>query len=243
MIHVYVLNCVMDNSESINLTCVECEVKSGCFKKLTTEQLLLANHSRVELEFRKKEIVAKQGAFATHLMFVKKGVVKLYMEGCPGNNDLIINIFPQGRILGISSIFGDSTFHYSISALENSTLCLIEINTVRELMKQNNDFALSLFRRLSRSTSHAYNHLFNLTNKQSNGRIASVFVYLAKEVYHSKKFKLSLTRKDLAEFTGMSTMNAVRVLNDQKKNNLIREEDGYLEILDFPTLEHISKIG
>lgn len=243
LICVYVLNCNMDNSVNINDTCVECEVKSECFRKLSTEELILANRSRVELNFRKKEIVAKQGAFATHLMFVKQGVVKLYMEGGPGSNDLIINLFPQGQILGISSIFGDSTFHYSISALEDSTLCLIEINTVRELMKKNNNFAISLFRRLSKSTSHAYNHLFNLTNKQSNGRIASVFVYLAKEVYRSKKFKMSLTRKDLAEFTGMSTMNAVRVLNDMKKNSLIKEEKGQLEILDFPTMERISKVG
>ncbi len=233
----------MNNSDFFNETCVDCEVKSECFKKLTTEELILANQNKVELHFRKKEIVAKQGAFATHLMFVKSGVVKLYIEGGPGNNDLIINIFPQGQILGISSIYGDSTFNYSISALEDSTLCLIEINTVRELMKKNNKFALSLFLKLSKSTSHAYSHLFNLTNKHSKGRIASVFVYLAREVYKSTKFKLPLTRKDLAEFAGMSTMNAVRVLNDMKKNSLIDEKDGQLEIMDFSEMERISNVG
>jgi len=233
----------MNDFPGDNISCVNCQLKADCFKKLTKEELKMVNRSKVELNFRKKEMVAKQGAFATHLMFVKMGVLKLYIEGAPGNNDLIINIFPQGRILGISSIFGESTFQYSISALENSTLCLIEINSVRKLIEMNSEFAVSLFKRLSRSATHAYSQLFNLTNKQSNGRIASVFVYLAREVYRSKKFKMSLTRKDLAEFAGMSTMNAIRVLNDQKKNNLIREEDGYLEILDFPTLEHISKIG
>ena len=243
LIYVYILISVMNDFKAENISCIDCRLKADCFKKLTKEELQLVNGSKVELNFRKKEMVAKQGAFATHLMFVKMGVLKLYIEGAPGNNDLIVNIFPHGRILGISSIFGDSTFQYSISALENSTLCLIEINTIRKLMEKNSEFAVSLFRRLSMSTAHAYNQLFNLTNKQSNGRIASVLVYLAKDIYRSKKFKMSLTRKDLAEFTGMSTMNAVRVLNDQKKNDLIREKDGYLEILDFPTLEHISKIG
>ncbi len=233
----------MNFSRGLNGNCIDCNVKSECFKKLTKEELQLANCNKVEVKFLKKEIVAKQGTFATNLMFVKEGSVKLYIEGNSGASDLIINIFPEGEILGISSILGDSTYHYSISALENSTLCLIDITTIRELMKRNNEFALSLFQKLSKSTSHAYDHLYNLANKQSKARIASVFVYLSKDVYKSTKFKIPLSRKDLAEFSGMSTLNAIRVLKELRKDELIHEKNGNLEIPDFEALERVSITG
>ena len=223
-----------------NDTCVDCGIKSECFKKLTKEELHLASCNKVEINFKKKEIVAKQGTFATNLMFVKSGMVKQYIEGYGDAGDIIINIFREGQIFGISSIYGEATYHYSVSALEDSTLCLIELSTIRELMEKNNDFTLSLFKLLSQNTAHAYDHLYNLANKQSKARIASIFVYLARDIYKATKFKMSLSRKDLAEFAGMSTLNAIRVLNELRNEHLISEENGELVINDFDALEEIS---
>ncbi len=224
-------------------TCVDCTQMSDCFRVLSKEELELVGQKMVRLSFRKGEIIAKQGAFATHIMFVKSGLVKLYRESENDQNDLIINIYAADNILGLSSLFGDSIFHYSVAALEDSSLCLIEINIVRELVGRNSDFSVSVIKRLSRNNLLAYEILYAVTHKQLNGRMASAMIYLAREVFESSGFTMPLSRKELAEFTGMSVMSAVRAMKDLRQNGLIGSENGRIEILDMERLEQISKFG
>lgn len=224
-------------------TCVDCTQMSDCFRRLKQEELDIVSKKMVRLSFRKGEIIAKQGAFATHIMFVKSGLVKLYRESENAQNDLIINIYASDNMLGLSSLFGDSIFHYSVAALEDSSLCLIEINIVRELVSKNPEFSISIIKRLSSNNLLAYNILYAITHKQLNGRMASALIYLAREVFHTGSFRMPLTRKELAEFTGMSVMSAVRAMKDLRKHGLVSNEDGIIEILDMERLEQISKFG
>ncbi|MEA3444077.1 MAG: helix-turn-helix domain-containing protein, partial [Bacteroidota bacterium] len=76
-----------------------------------------------------------------------------------------------------------------------------------------------------------------------NGRMATALRFLAKDVYHSVRFKMLLSRKDLAEFTGMSVMSVVRVIKEFKNTKVINNEDGFIEILDMEMLKRISEFG
>ena len=46
-------------------SCAECKVKSICFKQLNEEELLLTNENKVQIQFKKGEIISKQGSFNT----------------------------------------------------------------------------------------------------------------------------------------------------------------------------------
>lgn len=223
--------------------CIFCQHKSECFKQLSESELEVANQAKVQLRFKKKEIIAKQGAFASHVMYIRDGLVKQYMEGKSGHQDVIINFFTSGQIIGLSSLFGKSTFDFSVAAVEDSTLCLIDINIIRRMIGDNGNFAALLIRKMSENTLYAYQQLYDLTNRQLNGRIAGALLYLAREVFRKKRFTMSLSRKDLAEFTGMSTMSAIRVLNDLRKEGIIDDRDGQMEIVNMDALEHLRYIG
>ncbi len=220
------------------------ETLSGCFKKLTTGQLQHLSENRVHIKYNKKEIVAKQGSFVSHIIFIKEGYVKLYIESETENNkDLIINIFGPNQLLGLSSLFESHTYQYSVATLVPSEICLFEVKDIKGLIKDNSDFALGILQRSHRSTIHAYNQMFNLTHKQLNGRIASAFLYLSRQLFQSTSFKMILTRNELANFTAMSTMSAVRTINQFKQQGIIKDEKGVIEILDFEALENLSRFG
>lgn len=223
--------------------CLICQNKSECFKKLNDNELKNTDKGKVEITFKRKEMIAKQGAFASHVMYIKSGLVKQYIEGSPGHKDVIINFFSAGQVIGLASLWGKSTFDFSVTAVEDSTLCLIDINIVRELIKNNGEFASMLIHKLSETNIYAYRQLYDLTNRQLNGRLAGALLYLAKDVFRSLKFSMSLSRKDLAQFTGMSTMSAIRVLNDFKDEGIIEDKNGNFEILNIEALEQISKTG
>lgn len=224
-------------------SCINCVLRSDCFNTLTLDELANADKSKVEIHFKKKEIIAKQGAFASHIMYIKKGLVKLFLEGENGHHDVIVNFFSAGEVIGLASLFGKSTFDYSVAAIEESTLCLIDINEVRKLTQMNAAFATLLIKKMNEGTVYAYHQLYDITNRQLNGRIAGALLHLAKNVYKSRKFNFSLTRKDLADFTGMATMSAIRVLNDLKSEGIIADKNGTLEILNMDALEHIRHTG
>jgi len=229
----------MENSVS----CLNCVLKSDCFNRLTFDELEKADKSKVEIHFKKKEIIAKQGAFATHIMYIKSGLVKLYLEAEPGHKDVIINFFSAGEVIGLPSLFGKSTFDFSISAIEDSVLCLIDITIVSNLTRSNPDFAALLIHKMNENTLYAYRQLYDIANRQMNGRVAGALLHLAKNVYKKRKFVLTLSRKDLAEFTGMSNMSVIRVLNDLRNDGIITDNDGVIEIVNMEALEYMRHTG
>lgn len=225
-----------------NEGCAPCRSSSNCFGALSDTELNMIDKSKVVVTFKKGETIAKQGSFASGLIYIKSGMVKLYKEG-PNNNNLILNIFGNDELVGVSSIYGDHVFNYSIVAIEQSEIYLIELATIKELIQTNAIFATAILKRSNRNTLRAYNQMYSLTHKQLNGRMASALIFLSKEVYLSDKFKLTLSRKDLADFTGMSTMGAIRVLNSFKVDNIISDKKGILEILDMEALQVVAKVG
>jgi len=225
-----------------NEGCLNCKSETNCFGALNVDELEAIDKSKVAVTFKKGETIAKQGSFASGLIYIKQGMVKLYKEGS-NNNNLILNIFGGDELVGISSIYGDNVFNYSIVAIEKSEIYLIELAVLKELIQTNAKFATAVLQRSNRNTLRAYNQMFSLTHKQLNGRMAAALIFLSKEVYQSDKFKLTLSRKDLADFTGMSTMGAIRVLNSFKTDKIITDQKGVLEILDFEALNVIAKVG
>jgi len=215
----------------------------GCFENLTDKQLEILIKNKVDLKYHKKEIIAKQGSYVSHIIFIKSGYLKLYIESEFDSKDLIINIFGPQQLIGLSSLFESTTYQYSVASLIETEVCLFDIKEFKQMITSNAEFAMSLLKRSNKSTIHAYNQMYNLTHKQLNGRIASAFLYLSQQVFKNPKFKMLLSRSEMANFTAMSTMSAVRAINDLKQQKIISDNNGVVEILDVDALRKISKFG
>ena len=86
-----------------------------CFEKLTDEQAQLLGDNSVNISYKKKEIIAKQGGFVSHIMFVEKGLAKVFMDN--GGNSLVLRIIPGGSFLGLATVSEEhNTYQYSAQA-------------------------------------------------------------------------------------------------------------------------------
>ena len=232
----------MENGETTN-SCLFCANKSSCFKQLDNKELDFSNEHRVQLNFKQGEIIFKQGSFANQVHFIKKGLVKLYMEIPHSEKNLVINILPSGNLIGLPSLYGNKVFTYTATAIENTTICIIESETIKEFIENNGKFAAEVIKAMNHCSNSTFTRFVSLTHKQLNGRLAEALIYLSEEIYKSTTFKLSLSRADLGELTGMSTMSVVKVIKDFKNNNIIKNKDGMIEIINMPLLKRISEIG
>lgn len=223
-------------------SCVLCKNKSACFRALSATELELTTVSRVQLRFRKGETIAKQGSVVSHILFLKSGLAKIYKE-IDDESNLILNIFPEGNLIGLPTLYGDRILGYSVAAIEDSTICAIDKGIFEKLIEENGNFAAEVINSINHCTQHNFDKIVSLTQKQLPGKMADALIFLKDSVYKSESFQMSLSRKDLAEFTGMSVMSVVRVLQDFKKDGIINEKDGFFTINDYDQLKKISAVG
>ena len=231
----------MNSFEAIK--CAECKEKSLCFKQLNKDELRLTNENKVQIHFKKGEIISKQGSFVTHIMYLKNGYAKVYKE-TDINSNLILDIIPQGKLIGLTSLFNkDNIARFSVAALDNTVVCSIDRNTIEKLIHQNSQFAKTVIASLNEESLQFYDKMASLTQKQMNGRVADALIYLSENIFKSNKFKMILSRKDLADFTGMSMMSVVRTLKELKTDGIIEDEKGFIDIKNINTLKQISIKG
>lgn len=221
--------------------CIDCNCKSSVFKKLSVPELELMNQNRFEVTFKAGEIMFKQGTPSPHFLCITKGMAKIYLEGL-GKNLILGLIKPVGYIFG-PGIYVDNKHHYSAAALEDSSACLVDVNTYKQLVRKNPDFAEEFIQRFSQQAIINFNQFISLTQKQMHGRIADALIYLCDEIYCRNPFELTISRQDLADLSGMSKESAIRILKEFKEEGILAAEGSFVHILNRPHLLHISETG
>lgn len=230
-------------SQDENINCTSCKFMSTCFRQLNKDELALASENKVQIQFKKGEIISKQGSFVTHVMYLKNGFAKVYKETSLENN-LILDIIPPGKLIGLTSLFNqDNIARFSVAALDNTKVCSIDRKTIEKLIHQNSQFAESIITSLNKESLQFYDKMASITQKQMNGRVADAILYLAENIFNSTRFRMILSRKELAEFTGMSMMSVVRTIKNMKNEGIIQDHKGDIIIEDLKNLKLISLKG
>jgi CRP/FNR family transcriptional regulator len=79
--------------------------------------------------------------------------------------------------------------------------------------------------------------------KQMNGRMADTLLYLDSLKNEKEEIFQLLSRKDLADFAGISTESTVKLLKMFEKDGLIALNEKDLKIIKYDALREISRRG
>lgn len=218
--------------------CLGCSHKSAMLKSLNLSDINKIPDSCLTIKYKKGETIIKQNSKVTHAIYVAQGFAKLYIE--QGLKKLTIKYIRKGSYIGLHTIFDEDYYTFSASTLENSQICLIDIKLIQSFAQQN----LSYLNRLAASISSEYNFMlkrFNdLNNKKIKGRLASALLYFSEDFFVNIKFELPISRRELADFTGMSTENAVRLLTEFKKSGLIEINGKSIYLKEIEVIKKIA---
>ena len=140
-------------------------------------------------------------------------------------------------------MFHETHYRYSLSALEDSDVCCIRLDLIRELIEENGKFALNLISVLSRTSQNIIAIGLEIRQRNLAGRIAYVLLYFANEIFRSRIFDLPVSRKEIADFISMSPANVIRTFSDFRRDGIIRSNGRTIEITDMNKLEVISRRG
>ncbi|MBC8315495.1 MAG: Crp/Fnr family transcriptional regulator [Bacteroidetes bacterium] len=216
--------------------------KCKCFEKLTDEELKLLEDRSTMVNYQKGEIICKQGSFASHVMYMEHGLAKVYIDD--GLNQLVLKIIPEGNLLGLSALSEDNNkFQYSAMAYIDSQIKEIDIHFFKQLLVQNPAFSKEVIDIMGSNSAQINGRFFCLTHKQSYGRLADILICLSDRIFKSEEFLLPLSRKDLAELSGLSSETVIRMLKKFHDDGLIQLDGKNFKILDYTRLKKVSETG
>jgi len=219
-----------------------CDIHTPCFAELGPEELELVRNSKTQVIFHKGETVIKQGAFASYVLFINGGLCKQYLEA-EGARNLNLRLIGAGEFAGLSAVFSDKKFSYSLTALSETRVFLIETDTTAQLAQQNAGFSFRITQRYCRENMRLFHNMHQLVYKHLHGRMADVLLYIDHFRLRDPEVFSLLSRKDIAEFAGMSTESAVKILKGFEKDGWVELEEKDIRIMRREKLEEVAERG
>jgi CRP/FNR family transcriptional regulator, polysaccharide utilization system transcription regulator len=144
--------------------------------------------------------------------------------------------------IALSSLFGNN-YYFSTTALTSSLVYLIDKQVFIQLLTQNPSFNFAIMKWYCNSYKTIFQKLNCVANKQAIGRMADTLLYLCHDVFNSNIIPSTITRKDIASLSGISTENAVRILSDFKNDGIISTMSNQLEVNKMDILKTLSFAG
>ncbi len=219
-----------------------CDIQAPCFQLLTADEAELVKASKTQVLFRKGDHLTKQGAFASYILFLIKGLAIQYLEG-DGVKNFNLRVIRPGEFVGLSAVFTKNTFNYSSVALTDCQAFLIEKEAIANVVQQNGNFSFNIIKRYCEQNANLFDSLRTILYKQMNGRIADTLIYLDSLKAEAPDIFQLLSRKDLADFAGISTESGVKLLKTFEKEGLISLKDKDIVVIEHKTLAEISRRG
>ncbi|HEX2920665.1 MAG TPA: Crp/Fnr family transcriptional regulator [Bacteroidales bacterium] len=212
------------------------------FSLMTQEEILLINANRYEASFRPGEIMTKQGAPATHALFIANGLAKVYIEG-NANKNFMLGIALPGELIMSPGAYSGSRHSFTVTALTPLKACFVGIDVLKEAVKSNGTFANSLLEDVNRKYYSAHARMVSQAHKRMSGRLAEILLYFSDEVFHNNEYEMVLSRQELGEMASMAKECVVRILREFEDSGVIFSNSSKVKILDRPKLEMISQKG
>lgn len=225
---------------SIDSPCFDCMHNENCMLDDLIGEEGSSEVEHNELVYSKGELIIKQGTIAPHIIFVKKGMVKLFLEHRDRKQVLCVE---KGGFVGLESMYNDKFFQYSVSAVTDVKVCLIEIDSFKAHIESNAPFAAKIIRHINLRSKNLYNRIITLTQKQAHARVADVLICFIERIFGNTTFELPFTRKELAEMTTLSVESLSRILKEFKTEGIVNSEARNFDIIDLEKLKQISNLG
>ncbi|MDR0750074.1 MAG: Crp/Fnr family transcriptional regulator [Tannerellaceae bacterium] len=232
---------VRQQREEIDISTSLAEV----WRVLTEKEREILRSSSSIRNFKRNQLIYLEGDEPRDMMCLLKGKVKIFKEGVGGRSQIIRMIKPI-QYFGYRAYFAQEEYLTNASAFESSTVCLIPMTVVMDLLMGNSNLAMFFIRQLSFDLGVADERTVNLTQKHIRGRLAESILFL-KDSYGLEEdgatLSIYLAREDLANLSNMTTSNAIRTLSTFAAEHIIALDGRKIKLIDEERLRKISKLG
>jgi CRP/FNR family transcriptional regulator len=223
-------------------SCKACVYRQMLFGDLDDFEYKLINDVRTEKLYKRGEMIKHEGEKVDSFLYLRKGMVKLFKTD-KREKEQILSINKPGDFVNLLTIFTKTNYKYSIEAIEDTLVCDVDLEVLEHIISANSKFAMRVLNRMSNISEEIIENRFEQGQKQLKGRIATILLYFADDVYHKKIFDLPITRREIGELIAMTTENTIRTFSEFKRDGLIDIQNKTITLIDYNRLKSIAKSG
>lgn len=232
----------MEIKEAQYIECQHCNNSSYLVKYLSESQKTMMSCNKSVVHFFDGELIQKTGTVSSHVIYLKSGFAKLYLEDSK-HNDLTVKIIRPCEFFISPGIFTDHKYHFSLKAMGDCQLCFIEADVIIDILETNTKFSFEYFKNINSFLLSIVQKLHSMATKQNTGKLAETINSINSDIFCVGSQKLKLSISDIAELTGISRDSTKKILKSFQEEGLLDYEDGYLKVLNKEKLMQISNKG
>ncbi len=223
-------------------SCFNCTLKKhSLFCSLSNPELEQIESRRKELNYKKGEVIFKEGTRPISLYCLNSGKVKI-VKTLKDDIEQIIELKKPVDFLGFQALMSGDDYGTSAVAIEATGLCSIHRDDFFEVLSGSKDLAIGTIIYLAKSLNTLSSLLFNLTQKNMKARLCDVLLLLI-DVYGLSpdgSINVQLKRKELASLSNMITSNVIRNLSELTREKVISLNGKHILIHNMAALQKMA---
>jgi len=185
----------------------------------------------IKKSYTKGEIVFFQGDEAKHLHFLTKGIVKIYKHDAKNNEIMIDNLIAPTLVAELAN-FEKTPFPANCIFESSGEIYRIDYHKFESALCNNPEFSFIFIKSLTKKIKSLENFInYNITS-DNNSKIA-------KFLHENESILKDLTQVKIATILNITPETLSRKLAKFKKEKIIENASGYINILDINKLQNI----
>jgi CRP-like cAMP-binding protein len=224
--------------------CDKCSMETGAiFKHLTREEVDQINFEKEFRQYKRGEILYKEGSRISGFYCIHSGIIKVFKTGFDGKEQ-IIRFAKPGDIIAYRSVLSNEVACTSAKVIEDSQVCFIPSEILISFVKSNSAYALELLKLACHELGEANSFITDIAQKTVRERLAEILLLLVNDfgLDNQNYLQISLTREELANIVGTATESVIRLLSEFKSDSLVELNGRKIRILNKKGLEKISNV-
>lgn len=175
--------------------------------------------------FNKGEVFLNQGDIISQFVIVSRGQFKALSINEDGRAK-VMQYLKTGDFFGQDSLFKEKEIAYSIEAMSEGALCMIDSKTMYELIHNEPDLALSILDELNNRVNQLEMELTTVHAENLEVRLMNLLIQLSHDygvkVEHGIKLNCPLSQDEMAMRLGVSRESVNRKLKQLEKDDRIK---------------------
>lgn len=198
---------------------VSCIERVPIFAGLSAPEVEEISHIAVAINIAKGDMVYEAGDAGGSLFVLDSGRVKTYRLNISGKEQ-VLRIVGPGDFLGELSLLSSVPFSDSAVALEDTVMCVLHGERVKQLMGKYPSIALKVMDEMSRRLEKAEGRIEAISLNSVTYRVTQALLELAG---NKKQITLGMSKGDFASQLGMNQETLSRKL-------AALQEEGYIHL-------------
>lgn len=221
--------------------CEDCALFSLCFAQEVSDD----ERSQLNKVVKRRQPVGRnehlfhEGQAIKSVRVVRSGSVKSYQLS-PDGDEIVSGFYLPGEIIGLDGLSGQKQSSFAV-ALENSRTCDIPFRDFLAMLDTSPRLNRVMLRLLSEEMAETRELLLIVGRLDARTRVALFLLSMSRRLARRKlnpdQFRLTMDRRDIANYLGLTIETVSRTLSAMQREGVIEVRGKLLSLVDREALE------